>query len=119
MYQIKVDGIDKLGVDTIEAKKAVQTGKDEMALVLTTDATIGDYDLVTLTDDKHLQNADYLVPVVNSATLQKSQAIGATLNKLAGVLTTQDLAEMNKKVDSERQKPADVAKDYLESKGLA
>jgi osmoprotectant transport system substrate-binding protein len=117
-YGIKVKGIDKLGVDTIESKKAVQSGKDEMALVLTTDATVADFDLVVLQDDKHLQNADYLVPVVNSATLQKNPAIAATLNKLAPVLTTEDLAQMNKQVDSERQKPADVAESYLKNKGL-
>jgi osmoprotectant transport system substrate-binding protein len=34
------------------------------------------------------------------------------------VLTTADLAQMDKKVDGERQKAADVAKAYLQSKGL-
>ena len=117
-YGITVKGIDKLGVDTIESKKAVQTGKDEMALVLTTDATVGDFDLVTLTDDKHLQNADYLVPIVNSKTLNAHGDIADILNKLVGVLTTDDLAQMNKKVDIERQKPADVAEAYLKDKNL-
>ncbi|MFL6137664.1 MAG: ABC transporter substrate-binding protein [Frankiaceae bacterium] len=117
-YGIKVDGIDKLGVDTIESKKAVQTGKDEMALVLTTDATVADFGLVVLQDDKHLQNADYLVPIVNTKTLNQHQDIADVLNKLVGVLTTDDLAQMNKKVDIERQKPADVAEAYLKDKGL-
>jgi osmoprotectant transport system substrate-binding protein len=117
-YGIKVKGIDKLGVDTIESKKAVASGKDQLALVLTTDATVADAGLVTLKDDKHLQNADYLVPIVNSATLSKNPSIASILNKLAGVLTTDDLAQMNKKVDTERQKPADVAEAYLKDKGL-
>jgi osmoprotectant transport system substrate-binding protein len=34
------------------------------------------------------------------------------------VLTTADLTELNKKVDADRLKPADVAADYLKSKGL-
>jgi osmoprotectant transport system substrate-binding protein len=118
-YGIQVKGIDKLGVDTIESKKAVQSGKDQLALVLTTDATVPDFDLVTLTDDKHLQNADNLVPVVNSKTLKAHPDIADTLNKLVSVLTTDDLAQMNKKVDSERQKPADVAAAYLKDKDLA
>ncbi|MDQ3431549.1 MAG: amino acid ABC transporter substrate-binding protein, partial [Actinomycetota bacterium] len=32
--------------------------------------------------------------------------------------TTEDLAELNRKVDAERAKPADVALQYLEEKGL-
>ena len=118
-YGIKVDGIDKLGVDTIESKNAVKKGKDEMALVLTTDATVDDFGLVVLQDDKHLQNADNLVPVVNTKTLNQHKDIADVLNKLAGVLTTDDLAQMNKKVDIERQKPADVAAAYLKDKDLA
>ena len=46
------------------------------------------------------------------------QDIADALGKLTKVLTTEDLAELNRKVDAERAKPADVAKDYLESKGL-
>ena len=34
------------------------------------------------------------------------------------VLTTEDLADLNRKVDAERQKPEDVAADYLKSKNL-
>lgn len=117
-YGIKIKGIDKLGVDTLQSKQAVQSGKDQLALVLTTDATIADSKLVILEDDKHLQNADYLVPIVNSKTLQAHADVADTLNKLVGVLTTDDLAHMNKLVDVERQKPDNVASDYLKSKGL-
>ena len=61
--------IDNLGVDTAQSKSAVQHGTDQLALVLTTDATVPDFKLVELTDDKHLQNADYLIPIVNTKTL--------------------------------------------------
>ncbi|MFL6241053.1 MAG: ABC transporter substrate-binding protein [Actinomycetes bacterium] len=117
-YGIKVKKIDPLGVDTTQSKTAVKNGKDQLALVLTTDATVPDFGLVTLVDDKHLQNADYLVPVVNAKALQAHPQIATALNPLASVLTTLDLAQMDKKVDSERQQPADVAKAYLQSKGL-
>ena len=89
-----------------------------MALVLTTDATVADAKLVILTDDKGLQNADNLLPIVNSKTLAANPQIATNLNKLAAVLTTDDLAQMNKKVDSLRQRPQDVATAYLKSKAL-
>jgi osmoprotectant transport system substrate-binding protein len=117
-YGINVTGIDPLGVDTPQSKSAVEHGTDQLALVLTTDATVPDFKLVVLTDNKHLQNADYLVPIVNSKALQAHPGISTAINVLAGVLTTDDLAQMNKKVDTERQLPVDVARAYLTSKGL-
>lgn len=47
-----------------------------------------------------------------------SAEIAAALDKITKVLTTADLAELNRKVDAERAKPEDVAKEYLETKGL-
>jgi osmoprotectant transport system substrate-binding protein len=116
-YGVKISKIDPLGVGTAQAKQSVKDGKNQLALVLTTDGTLGDFGLVVLTDDKSLQNADNLIPVVNKSKAGDQQ-IADALNKLSQALTTDDLAGMNKKVDSERQKPEDVAKEYLSGKGL-
>lgn len=116
VYGIKVTGIDPLGVDTTQSKQAVAQGVDQMALVLTTDATVSDAGLVVLADDKHLQNADYVVPIVNSKKL--TSTISQALNKVSATLTTDDLAALDKQVDQGQQKPADVAAGYLRAKGL-
>lgn len=115
-YGIKVSGIDPLGVDTAQGKEAVAKGADQLALVLTTDATVDDAGLVVLKDDKHLQNADYLVPIVNTKKL--TPLIRTTLNKVSATLTTEELAQLNKQVDVGQQKPGVVASNYLKSKGL-
>jgi osmoprotectant transport system substrate-binding protein len=115
-YGIRISEIVRTGVDTPQTKAAVKAGTAQVGLVLTTDATVGDYDLVVLTDDKKLQNADNLVPIVNTKSL--TPRISTALNGLAPVLTTADLAELNKKVDSLREKPAEVARDFLRDKGL-
>lgn len=109
--------IDPLGVDTNTGKQAVQQGTDDIALVTTTDTSVETYGLTILEDDKHLQASDNVVPLVTTSTSQDPKVVAA-LNKLAPVLTTQDLYALDKKVDQERQKPADVARDYLQSKGL-
>lgn len=70
-----------------------------------------------LEDDKKLQNADNIVPVVNTKDAGDKE-IAVVLGKLTKTLTTGDLVELNRKVDAERQKEADVAKEYLRSKGL-
>ncbi|MEU1444493.1 glycine betaine ABC transporter substrate-binding protein, partial [Streptomyces mirabilis] len=83
----------------------------------TTDATLDEFGLVLLADDKHLQNADYIVPVVNRSRAGSEGVIKA-LGQVNDVLTTADLASMNQQVDSWRRLPEDVARTYLKDKGL-
>ncbi|MFC8509035.1 ABC transporter substrate-binding protein [Streptomyces sp. NPDC057411] len=116
-YGIDVTGVDPKGVGTPQAKQAVKDGVDQLVLTTTTDATVDSFGLVFLEDDKKLQNADNVLPVVNAKDAG-SPEIAAALDKITKVLTTADLAELNRKVDAERAKPEDVAKAYLESKGL-
>ncbi|MFD4583390.1 ABC transporter substrate-binding protein [Streptomyces sp. NPDC058434] len=116
-YGIDVAGVDPKGVGTPQAKQAVKDGEDQLVLTTTTDATLESFGLVLLEDDKKLQNADNVLPVVNAKDAG-SQEIADALGKLTGALTTEDLVELNRKVDAERAKPQDVAKEYLASKGL-
>ncbi|WP_189860517.1 ABC transporter substrate-binding protein [Streptomyces poonensis] len=116
-YGIEVAAIDPKGVGTTQSKQAVKNGTDQLVLTTTTDATLKNFDLVLLEDDKKLQNADNVLPVVNAKDAG-DQEIADVLGKLTGALTTNDLVELNRKVDEERQKEADVAAEYLESKGL-
>ena len=116
-YGIDVTGVDPKGVGTTQAKRAVQSGQDQMVLTTTTDATLDDFGLVLLADDKHLQNADYVVPVVNRSRAG-AEGVTRALDRLNDVLTTADLASMNQQVDSWRRLASDVARNYLEDKGL-
>lgn len=116
-YGIDITGVDPKGVGTTQAKKAVQNGQDQMVLTTTTDATLDEFGLVLLADDKHLQNADYLVPVVNRSRAG-GEGVTTALDRLNKVLTTADLAAMNEQVDSWRRLPEDVARTYLKDKGL-
>ncbi|NED01695.1 ABC transporter substrate-binding protein [Streptomyces sp. SID6648] len=114
-YGIDVTGIDPKGVGTPVSKQAVRDGKVQLVLTTTTDAVLDG--LVFLEDDKKLQNADNVLPVLNTKDAGDPE-IADALGKITAALTTEDLAELNRKVDAERAKPADVAKEYLESKDL-
>ncbi|MFE6978278.1 ABC transporter substrate-binding protein [Streptomyces sp. NPDC057682] len=116
-YGIDVAGIDPKGVGTPQSKQAVKDGKDQLVLTTTTDAVLDSFGLVFLEDDKKLQNADNVLPVVNAEDAG-AQDIADALGRLTQVLTTEDLAGLNRKVDAERAKPADVAAEYLRSKSL-
>lgn len=115
-YGIEISEILPTGFGSPQTKQAVQSGDAQLGLVATTDGRLDEAGLVLLEDDQQLQLADNLVPAVNSdaATPELTEA----LNSLADVLTTQDLIELNRLVDAERQQPADVARDYLVEQGL-
>ncbi|MFP1628610.1 glycine betaine ABC transporter substrate-binding protein [Streptomyces sp. 5K101] len=116
-YGIDVVGVDPKGVGTPQAKQAVKDGEDQLVLTTTTDATLDSFGLVLLEDDKKLQNADNVLPLVNARDAGDKK-IAEVLGSLTEVLTTAELAELNRTVDAERTKPEDAAKDYLVSKGL-
>ncbi|MFW6034281.1 MAG: ABC transporter substrate-binding protein, partial [bacterium] len=116
-YGLEITEILPLGFSSPQTKEAVTSGEADLGLVATTDGTLADLGLALLEDDENLQLADNLVPVVNAETAG-DQAIADALNQLADVLTTEDLATLNARVDAERELPEDVARDYLEEEGL-
>jgi osmoprotectant transport system substrate-binding protein len=118
VYGVTVSKVEPLGFGSPQTKDAVKKGEVDLGEVGTTDATLEDNGLVLLEDDKSWQNAENLVPVVNSDWLKKNSKAGDALNKLSETLTTDDLATLIGKVDTERELPADVATAYLKDKGL-
>jgi osmoprotectant transport system substrate-binding protein len=117
-YGIKVSGFQPTGFGSQATKDDLVKGVTQIGSVGTTDATLDSLGLVILTDDKNLQNAENLVPIVNTKWLADHEEAKAALDKLSAVLTTEDLTMLIGKVDLDREKAADVAREYLDSKGL-
>ena len=69
--------------------------------------------LVVLQDDKHLQNADNVVPLVYKPTAQQNPALLPALNAVSAKLTTNDLITMNAAVDVDRKSATDVASNWV------
>ena len=88
--------VDPLGFGSTTGKEAVVQGKDDVALAGTTDGTLPQLGLVLLEDDKKLQAADNVLPVVNKASAGAPE-VAAAPDKLS-VLTTEDLAQLNLQV---------------------
>lgn len=117
-YGIKISGFEPTGFGSPATKDDLVKGVTQLGSVGTTDATLEQQGLVILEDDKELQNAENLVPIVNSEWLEDNQDAEDVLNALAEVLTTEDLTELISRVDNDREKASDVAEDYLKEKGL-
>lgn len=118
VYGLNITKFEGLGFGTTQTKNALKSGEVNLGQVGTSDGSLNAFGLVVLADDKHLENAENLVPVVNSKFLSAHPNIAGVLDKLSAVLTTDDLKSLNAKVDVQRQLPEDVATSYLQSKGL-
>jgi osmoprotectant transport system substrate-binding protein len=118
VYGLDITKVEPLGFGTAGTKDALKKGEVTLGQVGTSDATLGQLGLVLLQDDKHLQNAENLVPMVNSDFIDAHPDVADILDKMSAGLTTDDLATMIGKVDLERQLPEDVARTYLQDKGL-
>ena len=118
VYGFNITEIVPLVFGSPQMKDAVKNGEVDMGETGTTDATLADLGLVLLEDDKGIQPAQNLTPAVNSEFLADDPDLEEVFNELSAALTTEDLANMNLAVDLERQKPEDVAAQFLEDKGL-
>jgi osmoprotectant transport system substrate-binding protein len=117
VYGITVAKVLPLGFGSSEAKLAVTGGSADLVLVATTDGTLKQYRLTLLADDRGLQLADNVVPIVPSSRASDAGLVSA-LNQVSAALTTAALADLNEAVDGERREPAGVAKAWLKSADL-
>jgi osmoprotectant transport system substrate-binding protein len=97
-------------------KTALEQGTIDLGLIFSSDGGVAALDLVVLDDDLALQQVDNIVPAVLTSAL--TPAMSDALNALSAAMTTDDLIAMNKAVDIDRQTPAQVAREFLQGKGL-
>jgi osmoprotectant transport system substrate-binding protein len=97
---------------------ALQNGEVDVGELFTTDPNISLQNFVELEDDKHLQLADNVAPVIRNDILTRGTDARSLLNSVSSKLTTADLIDMNKQVGIDHKDAKDVAKTYLQSKQL-
>jgi osmoprotectant transport system substrate-binding protein len=90
----------------------------DVGLLFSTDPNILVKNLVLLDDDKHLQLADNIAPVVRNAILTAGSDAKTLLNSVTAKLTTADLTTMANDVGNNHKDASAVAKAYLQTKGL-
>lgn len=117
-YGINVTKVLELGYASDQTYQSVIKGESDLGETSTTDGTLASQGLVVLEDDKHIQPAQNLVPAVSTEFLNAHPDIADIINPLMAALTTENLTDLNEKVSVDRQKPEDVAKQFLEDNGL-
>jgi glycine betaine/choline ABC-type transport system substrate-binding protein len=98
--------------------KVLTSGKADVSIVFSTDGQITADDLLVLEDDKKLFPPYNVSLVVNDKAAQRA---GPDLPKIVGQvqqdLSTKVMQELNSRVDLDKEKPAAVARDYLQQFG--
>ena len=118
---------DAYGLDSLEFKpvqiglryQALRSGEAQVIVAFTTEAQIAREGIVILEDDKGVFPPDPAVPVVRADLLEQGgPAFRDLVNKVGARLTTEEITELNAKVDIDREDPEDVAREWLEQNGL-
>ena len=91
-----------------------------MALLFTTDPAIAARHLVVLADNRGLQPAENVVPVLRQATAHRyGPGLLTALHAVSARLTTAALAEMDAEVELGNLDPQAAARQWLRAAGLA
>lgn len=83
-----------------------------------TDGQIARLGLVILQDDKRYFPPYEAAPIVRTATLQRYPQLRAAIEQLAGLISAAEMQQMNYLVEGELRDVKEVARSFLQSKGL-
>lgn len=100
------------------AAAAQQTSGANAAMVYGTDGGIAPADLVVLQDDKGVQPVYLPTPIIREATLKEYPKIAEILKPVFESFTLENLQDLNGRVQVGGEPAADVARDYLTTKGF-
>ena len=98
--------------------EAMRSGKIDVINIFTTDGQLSHANLTILKDDKHFFPSYYCATIVREETLKEHPELERILEKMNGILTDQEMADMNYNVDVEHRTEREVAVEFLKKKGL-
>jgi osmoprotectant transport system permease protein len=98
-------------------RAAVEREVDVIA-AFSTDGRIVAYDLQPLVDDRRFFPPYQAAPIVRRAALQRHPEISAALARLAGMLDDVAMQRLNYEVDEKGRRPKEVAREFLQQRGL-
>lgn len=114
-------GLDFNEIFTMEQQMrftAMEAGDINLMEAWATDAALVEYDLVVLEDDRDVFPPYQGAPLFKQEFIDEFPEIEEALNQLAGLITDEEMQEMNYRVQFEDEAPYDVAYEFLSEAGL-
>jgi osmoprotectant transport system substrate-binding protein len=98
---------------------ALKGGQIDVGLLFTTDPAFAVDGFVKLDDDKGLQGADNVIPIIRKDVLDAyGDALKTLVNSISAKLTTEEVIQLNKSVSVDKKDSADVAHTWLVTNGF-
>jgi osmoprotectant transport system substrate-binding protein len=94
----------------------LRNGRVQVAELFSSDGAIAQYGFVQLADDKHLQPADHVVPVIRKSVA--TPAVTKALDSVSAKLTTQQLQKLNLEVSTTHVDPSVAAQKWFKAEHL-
>ena len=111
-YGIHFKSFKALDTDGPLTRAALANNTIQVGLVFSSDSDLNKLGLVVLQDDKHLENADNVVPIIRTKVATNDAK--SILNKVSSNLTTAQLVTLNGQVELQHQDADAVARAYLQ-----
>lgn len=109
---------DIIPMDGAPRYLALTNKESDVVDAYSTDGLIKKYNLVVLEDDKNFFLPYHAIPIANNNLIENYPEIVSLLEELSNYLNDDIMRELNYLVDEERQKPEDVAYNFLEENNL-
>ena len=98
--------------------QALISGKVDVTDAFETDAVLKKMNLVKLEDDIEFFPPYQAVSVTRNKTLEKYPQLQEVMDKMEGTITTEEMMDMNYKVDVGGKTPKETAVEFLKEKGM-
>ena len=116
-YGIEFEEFQPLDVGGPQTVNALKAGRIDVGLLFSTTSAIQANDFVALEDDKSLQTAESITPLIREDALDDT--IKGALNDVSAALSTETMIELNSRVEIDQEDAADVAASFLEDEGIS
>jgi osmoprotectant transport system substrate-binding protein len=94
---------------------ALKNGEVQVVELDSSSGIISTNHFVALTDNKHLEGADYIVPVIRKSV--DTSGVAKALDSIDAKLTTAAITKLNLDVNNQQEQPAAVAQTWVTSVG--
>jgi osmoprotectant transport system substrate-binding protein len=116
----KVYGLNFAGFKSLDeagplSVAALKNGEVQVVELFSSDGNVVSNNFVALTDNKHLEGADYIVPVIRKSV--NTSGVAKVLNQIDAKLTTNAISKLNLDVTAKQEQPAAVAQSWVKSVG--
>ncbi|MGH4036968.1 MAG: glycine betaine ABC transporter substrate-binding protein [Sphaerochaeta sp.] len=117
----EVYGMDfgkEVGMDIGLKYQAINSGEVDVINIFSTDGKLEEYNMLVLVDDLNFFPSYYAATLVRQEVLDENPELIEVLGMLDGAINNDEMTLMNYKVEIEKQEPREVAREFLQEKGI-